>query len=57
MNIDYPEEDQAEEAVKKAEAKHQKDQERLAKVTKIHSWLHKADKAMRTVLERMNKVF
>ncbi|KAG8959145.1 hypothetical protein FRC00_001900 [Tulasnella sp. 408] len=52
---DYPEEDEAEQAVKESEAKHAKDQERLTKLSQGHSWLHKAEKSMEKVLERLNK--
>lgn len=54
--IDYPEEDEAEQAVKLSQASHAKDQERLTKLSQIYSWLHKAEKSMETVLERLNKV-
>lgn len=52
---DYPEEDEAEQAVKLSQASHAKDQERLTKVSQVYSWLHKAEKSMQTVLERLNK--
>ncbi|KAG8978929.1 hypothetical protein FRB90_008250, partial [Tulasnella sp. 427] len=52
---DYPEEDEAEQAVKAAEATHAKHQERLTKLSQTHAWLHKADKSMIIVLERLDK--
>ncbi|KAG9042059.1 hypothetical protein FS837_011387 [Tulasnella sp. UAMH 9824] len=52
---DYPEEDEAEQAVKESEAKHAKDQENLTKLSQGHSWLHKAENSMEKVLERLNK--